>query len=322
MSLQLARAGDSSMEVVKHISSHAEQMISEYQLGHARAEYKENLLKTGLILIALLPVSILALAIFLPALVSPSFTFSGDWLHTFEQWGNMLPALMWGSCFLLVGIIGTILFVITLWRGEKKIYLGEKGFIAVRRQVEVAARWETVQEIRSRILLTKGKSNARQQFSSYTHYTIVPAEGKRCSIVGDPGPTIEEAVTACLLPRAIENYEAEKSLSFGWLTLHKQGIYLTLDQAAEQEAPALAKLPGVARTLQKVQGTSISSGEQVLAWAELALFWIDESSSTLIISKRNEREHWAIVPLHQVPNAALCQILVERALFGNTHESV
>jgi hypothetical protein len=35
------------MEVVKHISPRAEQLISEYGLGHVRAEYSETFLKRG-----------------------------------------------------------------------------------------------------------------------------------------------------------------------------------------------------------------------------------------------------------------------------------
>ena len=37
------------MQLVKHISPRAEQLISEYDLGHVKAEYKENLLKSGLV---------------------------------------------------------------------------------------------------------------------------------------------------------------------------------------------------------------------------------------------------------------------------------
>ena len=45
------------MEVVKHISPRAEQLISEYGLGHVQVVYSENLLKRGLIFTALLPQS-------------------------------------------------------------------------------------------------------------------------------------------------------------------------------------------------------------------------------------------------------------------------
>ncbi len=45
------------MEVVKHISPRAEQLISEYGLGHIQVEYSGNLLKRGLFFPALLPQS-------------------------------------------------------------------------------------------------------------------------------------------------------------------------------------------------------------------------------------------------------------------------
>ena len=114
------------MDTVKQISPRAEQLMSEYQLGNVKAEYKENMLKTGLVLVALSPVSLLVLVPVIATLHPSSFAPNGDWLHAPEQLGNLLAALMWGGCFLLIGVKGIVLFVVTLWKGEKRVYIGSR----------------------------------------------------------------------------------------------------------------------------------------------------------------------------------------------------
>src|SRR5258706_4452647 len=131
------------MEVVKHISLRAEQLISEYGLGQVQVEYSENLLKRGLIFPALLPVGLVMLALTLPTLLAPALT-DGDW---WQRMGNLSYFLMGGSCFSLLGVIGVIMLVITLWKGEKRIYLGDQGFVLVQRQIETVVCWDAVAEI-------------------------------------------------------------------------------------------------------------------------------------------------------------------------------
>jgi len=142
------------MEVVKRISPRAEQLISEYGLGYIRVEYSENVLKRGLIFIALLPVGFVMLALSLPTLLAPALT-DGDW---WQRMGNLSYFLMGGSCLSLLGIPGICMLAITLWKGEKRLYLGDKGFVSARRQIETVVRWETVAEIHRHILFMKGKS--------------------------------------------------------------------------------------------------------------------------------------------------------------------
>lgn len=304
------------MEAVKHISPRAEQLISAYDLGHVRGEYKENLLKTGLFLTVLLLVGLGMLALALPTLPAPKLT---DW-NWWQQVSNMLPLLMFGSCLSLLGAFGIIPLVITLWKGEKQLYLGDEGFVSVRRQVETVARWDAVAEIRRHMLFMKTKSENVQQIKSTCSYIVIPIEGKKCSIAAEPGPAIEEAVTTYLLPRELEDYASGKTLSFGWLALDSKGLHLTPEIVPTSGPTALAKLPGVARTSQKLHGTCVESGERFLPWEQLTCYWIDESRSTLILSRRGERKHWAIVPLYQVANPALCLALIEHARYGDIRE--
>lgn len=305
------------MDFAKRISPRAEQLISEYGLGHVRAEYRDNSLRGGLIATALLPVGLAMLAATLPTLLTPNWT-SGDW---WQQMGNLSYFLFGGTCLSLFGFIGVFVLAMALWRGEKRFYLGDKGFIMVRREVETAARWEAVAEIHRHILFAKGKSENVQQVKSVCSYTIIPAEGKKCSVAAEPGPTIEEAVTACQLPRALESYASGKTLSFGWLTLDGEGLHIMSEARSTGDPTALSKLPGVARISQKLHGTCVESGEHFLPWEQLSCYWIDESRSTLILSKQGERKHWAIVPLYRIVNPALCLDLIEHACYDEARET-
>ncbi|MEO6888144.1 MAG: DUF6585 family protein [Ktedonobacteraceae bacterium] len=308
------------MDAVTPISPRAEQLLNEYSLGSVRAEYKGHWLKTGLASVVLLPLGFLFLLLVLPTLLSPSFT-TGDTWHWLEQLGNLLPALIFGSCSFLLGLFCLIALVGVLWKGEQRVYLGEKGFISARRQVETAVRWEAVQEIRRQVFFAKSKTNGVRDVTSASVYTIIPDEEKQCSIPAEPGPEIEQAVTAYLFPRALESYQAGKTLSFGWLALDNQGLHLTPELASGTKPTALTKLPGIARTSQKLQGLCVASSERFLPWEKLACYWIDETRSALVLSKKGERQHWAIVPLYQVANPTLCLALIEDILYADTRES-
>jgi len=311
------------MEAVKHISPRAEQLIGEYQLGQTTAEYTENRLQTGLSSLILLPMGIILM---LPPFYTIFHDFSslstGDWSERIKQAENVLNSLFLGSCFLFAGIFTAFSLVKTLMRGEKKLYLGEKGFVVARRQVEIATRWEGVQELRRLIRQSEKHTGFTEYIHSSSTYMITLAEGKHSSLYNAPGPIIETAVTTSLLPHAIENYRTGKTLDFGWLALDHQGIDLTPGAAPKSGPHAQRTSPTLANASQKLAGTSGPSGERLLPWDELELFWIDESRSTLVISKRSGHKHWAIVPLPQVINAALCQKLVEEILYGEPHKIV
>lgn len=137
------------MEVVRQMSARTEQLVREYDLGDVRAEYKGNWLKMGWLVVVFLPLGLLMLVLVLPVLLSPSFTATGNW---WEQLGNLVPSLIWGACFLLASAICLIIFMAGLLMGDQRVFLGEKGFISARRRIEIAARWEEIQEIRRHVL--------------------------------------------------------------------------------------------------------------------------------------------------------------------------
>jgi len=306
------------MEVARQISARAEQLASEYNLGNVRAEYKGNWLKVGWLVVVYLPLGLFMLVLVLPVLLSPSFTATDNW---WEQLGNLAPSLLWGGCFLLASAICLIIFMAGLLMGDQRVFLGEKGFISARRRIEIAARWEEIQEIRRHVLFMKSKTENVRQVTCVSSYVISSVESKKCTIYADPGPAIEQAVTCSQFPRALDDYAAGKTFSFGWLALNNKGLHLSTEHSSSAHPPALTKLPGIARTIQKLQGTSVNLGEHFLPWEKLACYWIDESRSTLVLSKRGERKHWAIIPLYQVPNSALCLALIEHALDEDLRET-
>ncbi len=322
------------MDAVKHSSPRAEQLLSEYSLGNVRAEYKEHWPKRGLVLIMFFPLGLLILLVGVSNVLVPTYTagvnlYWLDQLVAFVQLVSRLTFLIMGGCFTLLGIVFMFLLAVMLWQGQQRVYLGEKGFISDRRQietavrwkVETAVRWEAVQEIRQSVFFSKSKTKSVRQVTSVSSYMLIPAEGKQCSISAEPGPEIEQAVTAYLLPRALENYQAGKTLSFGWLTLDNQGLHLTPEQTFGRKLTVLKKLPAVAHALPKLQGLCVASGEHFLPWENLACYWIDEAGNALVLSKKGERKHWAIVPLEQVANPALCLTLIDTILYGDTRES-
>ncbi|MDQ2905259.1 MAG: hypothetical protein M3Y81_17145 [Chloroflexota bacterium] len=317
------------MDAVKRISPRAEQLLSEYSLGSVRTEYKGHWLRRGQVAIIFFPMGLLLLFMFVggvPNVLSPAFTAGSNWpwlelLLGLVQLVFRLTFLILGSCSTLLGIAFMILFAVMLWKGEQSVYLGDQGFISARRQVETAVRWEAVQEIRQRVFFAKSKTKGVYQVTSISTYTIIPAEGEKCYISAEPGPEIEQAATVCLLPRALENYQAGKTLSFGWLALDNQGLHLTPELASSRKLTILKKLPAVARALPKLQGLCVASGERFLPWENLACYWIDEAGNALVLSKKGERQHWAIVPLEQVANPALCLTLIDTILYSDTRES-
>lgn len=305
------------MKILQHPSPKAERLLSEAGLGQAKAEYTDQMLQAGLLAFIFLPLGLLFVALVFPSLLAPSYPTSENW---FERWGNLLPTLMWGSCFFLMGLLCIVLLAVALFRGQQRVYLGEKGFLSAHRRLDMVARWEEIQEIRRRLLFSKGKTNNVQRVTFASTYTIVSTEGKTCSIASDPGPAIEQAVTASQLPQALENYGAGKMLSFGWLELNHEGFHLHPEAFAEKRSTTPTKRAGGIIPSPKLLGTCIESGEHSLPWEHLACYWIDESRSTLVLSKKGVRKHWAIVPLYQVPNSALCLALIEHALSNTIHE--
>ncbi|GHO79298.1 hypothetical protein KSD_70690 [Ktedonobacter sp. SOSP1-85] len=71
---------------------------------------------------------------------------------------------------------------------------------------------------------------------------------------------------------------------------------------------------------QVLRGVCIQREERFLPWSELDLTWIDESKSTLIISRRGQCKHWAIAPLYHITNAALCLRLMDQLIREKAHE--
>lgn len=123
------------MQIVEQISPRAEQLISEYNLGQVQAEYKEANLKTGWIMSMFVLIALFCFIMLFQA---------GDLA---QFWIFMALFLSVGGCFALIGALGITLVVIALWKGEQHIYLGDKGFISARFQIERVMHWEAIKVI-------------------------------------------------------------------------------------------------------------------------------------------------------------------------------
>jgi hypothetical protein len=143
------------MKAVKRVSPRAEQLSGVYQMGNVLAEYRDLLLWKGLAMAAFLPVGLVFLALIFSVLIPSSSAPQGDWLQRLGQDSDLLPLLLWGVGFLLLGLLGLVVVMGKLWRGQPRIYLYERGVVYVRRRVAVAARWDEMQELRRHIFLMK-----------------------------------------------------------------------------------------------------------------------------------------------------------------------
>lgn len=71
-----------------------------------------------------------------------------------------------------------MLLAVALFRGQQRVYLGEKGFLSAHRHLEIIARWEEIREIRRHLLFSKSKTNNIQRVTFASTYTIVSTESK------------------------------------------------------------------------------------------------------------------------------------------------
>lgn len=275
------------MQRTKQISPRAEQLVSEYGFGQVRAEYRENSLLGGFLLGGSLVVGLIILI--------------GAWPSVSGQLIGL--AFLWScvGCFFLVGIAGIMTVIQVLQKGERYLYIGDQGYISVRRQVEKAVHWDAVEGIQRRVKFNINTAKNVPYVNITRTYTVLSAEDHTANMIDDePGLMIEQAVTEHAFPRVCADYEAGKMLSFGWLVLNQEGLTFS-SQLSERE-------------LTKIQGIWSRSGERFISWRDLACAWIDESKSTLIVSNRGTRLHWAIFPLYHVANSALCLALIEQIL--------
>lgn len=316
------------MKVVETFNPKAYQIADEGQLGAVQCEYRDDTHISWGYTALLLFLGILFLSITYLLLQPSSSASTGSWFDWFYTLIHNVQSL----CFILVSVlmfIGGLAGIYQRCRdfvqGEKHIYICSQGFIVARKRITEVVRWEDIEQIQQRFVYSqpgKHKKPGVLDGLPTVSYTI-QIQGNTGHIFPEElGATIEQKMTAYLLPQTIAAYQAEKPLNFGWLTLTTQGIQLN---TTPMEKPRRSKRSWEWYSIwkhiiiwlerkQALSGTSTTTGEQFLPWSRLTMLWIDESKSTLIICRRNERQHWAIIPLNHITNPELCLALIRHVV--------
>lgn len=325
------------MEALETLSPRAQQLAAEYQFGEPQTEYRDNNQIGWKLTILLLLIGIVLLCVAFLSWHSLSAPPSPDdgpaWLNALEKITQSLALTFFGLIAFIGGLAGMGALIQRLVKGEKRVCICTKGFIVNWRRTAKAMRWEDIKEVQEHIIYSQPNSKKKKAGTPdglpAPLYTIQPKIGKALTFSREPGNTIEHEIANSRLPHYIEQYRAGKELSFGWLTLDTQGLCLNATSSKAQQQPeqkvkeknlvlrlALAQLD----RKQTVSGMWATTNEQVLPWSKLALLWIDESKNTLIISRKNQQKHWAMVPLNRVANVALFIALVEHVMNNKEHE--
>lgn len=324
------------MEVVEPVNPKAYQIADEYQLGTVQSEYRDNTHLGWLSVMLLLFLGILFLYLAYLNLQPSSPDTTGDLPTWFNSLGHDLQAfafILLGTLLLIGGMAGIYTRIKDLVQGEMHVYVCSKGFIIARKRITEVVRWEDIEKIQKRFVYSKPHKHKKQGVLDrlpIVSYTIHTKSDTGHTFLEEPGVIIEDGLTAYLLPQALTIYQAEKPLKFDWLTLTIQGIQLNTTPTEETRHikrswrwyPIRERIVAWLDRKQALGGTCTTTGEQFLPWSKLTMLWIDESTNTLIICRRNEGQHWAIVPLNHVTNVELCLALIKYVVSNKPKHSL
>jgi hypothetical protein len=318
------------MEAIEPLSSRAYQLADEYQLGTVRAEYHDNnqLSWSYLVLFLLVGATLLFGGFFVLRSSSINFT-DPDRLGFFVQ---ISMAMLFGLIILLLGLRSSLYRLKTSLQGELHFYVCTKGFVTARTHMTEVVHWEDIEAFQRHILYSPHIGKKRKQDTlddlPMSCYLVQTDNNKNHLFQREPGEAIEQELATYLLPQFIAKFHKNMRLDFGWLVLNTKGIQLNTTFAEEPHHARnfVNKNPGLMLTLAQFNrkqvsgGSSVTTGKLFLPWNELEMMWIDESKSTLIISQKNERKHWAVLPLNRIKNVVICLALVRRIIENKTYE--
>jgi hypothetical protein len=313
------------MEVVEPINSKAYQIADECQLGAAQSEYRDDTQIGWWVVTLFLFLGVLFLYIAYLGLQPASSASTGDvpdWLNFLEHSIQALSLILFGTLMLIGGLVSIYLRIKDFVQGAMHVYVCSQGFIIARKRVIEIVRWENIEKIQRRFVYSppgKNKKAGTLDKLPAASYAIQTKSDTGHAFPEEPGASIEHHMTVYLLPQTIAAYQAEKPLNFGWLTLTAQGIQLDTTPLEELRHSKRSgewysiwkRIVAWLERRQALSGTSTKTGELFTPWSKLKMLWIDESKSTLIICRKNEQQHWAIIPLSRVTNVALCMALIQ-----------
>ena len=310
------------MEAVEPISPRALQLGAEYDLGAVRAEYRDGRIQWRILLLFLV-IGPLFSYLAWEALFYYPYYGPQDALDWFQYLANKFQVIVSILPLLLIDIgilIGLVFLLLRLFYGEKYVYVCQKGYVVVQRRKVKAIYWENIKQITQRIFYSSPARNNRRSGTLHEppkcHYVILLNHGKHERFSGPLGELVEREVTAYRLPGMIAAYQDGKKLVFGKISINAEGIYVSSNVPDKTRSTSEVVLRPLEYRLPSLKTTALSA-ERLLSWNDLEMPWIDETKSTLVISQKNGREHWAMLSLTNIPDVKLYLALITFVLYEN-----
>ncbi|GHO48423.1 DUF6585 family protein [Ktedonospora formicarum] len=189
-----------------------------------------------------------------------------------------------GSLSIICGFVN-VGFVVKQWvQGDPCYYLCAGGLVvATTKRIKDVLLWKDMLGVQRHLMVSPDSSitNAAPDPPSYK-FVLLTKTGRRYILEDSIGSQLSYSLMEALWPETLERYLAGRVLTFGDLVLDTEGLRLT------------------------------SGG--FLPWREAEMPWFDEVRGTLVISRSNDTQHWAVLPLHEILNVDLCLQLIEYVL--------
>jgi hypothetical protein len=171
-------------------------------------------------------------------------------------------------------------WAINEWRLKHnlRVLVFPDGLVHIRGGRANVFRWDEITQVYQSLQKTHRAGRAIQRI-----YTVKNAAGKKSVLTGELagiaalGETVQREITARLLPRSWEDYNAGRTLNFGKLGLSKEGI---------------------------------RKGKEVLPWDQVESVKLDMGS--IVIKKEGGRLSWASITARSTPNLFVFLSMVDK----------
>ena len=176
--------------------------------------------------------------------------------------------------------VGIAVWAVTQWLRKRnlRVLVFPDGLAYVRGRKTDVFRWDGVESVWQSF--QKARPTAR---AVYHFYTLRDADGRKAVFKDDLvgikalGDTIQQEVSARLLPRAVEAFEAGEVIHFGKLGVSKQGL---------------------------------SNGRETVPWEQVEEVKVERG--VIVVRKAGQWLRWANVTVGGTPNVFVFLALVER----------
>ncbi|GHO85484.1 DUF6585 family protein [Dictyobacter formicarum] len=252
----------------KQIPQKIQACAHAYQLGVPRIVYDPQ--SSSRLSLFLSPLAFVVSALIVGAYVT-FYDQIFSWWPLWQSWMVLGIGLAWF-------LIGFWMLVPALLTPSLCVFLCPKGLIYQRYRCDVI-RWEDIVQLDKTLKLEQGST-------MLTCYRLQRSDGAVFVLDNDLphldrlGGFMEREVSRHLLPQALAKYEAEASLSFGFLEVSPAGL-------------------------------SMQQGQYVLPWSEYECLSLDETSISLY--RQGDNQPWATLSLSGLPNVWVLKGVIEHA---------